>query len=105
VEAAGRTWCPVCHAFHSPIETKQDAEGYLSRLAEFPKYWMTRTAGFPRARVQREVMRFCESIGQACSYKIGHLAWQRAQEKALKALGPEFDLKRFHEVLKEGAMP
>ncbi|RIX29247.1 DUF885 family protein [Sphingomonas edaphi] len=66
---------------------------------------MTRTTGFPRARVQREVQRFCESIGQACSYKIGHLAWQLAREKAQKALGPEFDLKRFHEVLKDGAMP
>ena len=43
--------------------------------------------------------------GQACSYKIGHLAWLRAREKAQAALGDRFDLRQFHEVLQEGAMP
>jgi uncharacterized protein (DUF885 family) len=67
--------------------------------------YMTRTTGFPRARVQREVERYCISIGQACSYKVGHLAWLRAREKAKAILGPKFDIKQFHEVLKDGSMP
>ena len=67
--------------------------------------YMTRTTGFARPRVQREVERYCVSIGQACSYKIGHLAWLRARENARKTLGDRFDLKQFHEVLKDGAMP
>ena len=44
-------------------------------------------------------------IRQACSYKIGHIAWTRAREEEKTALGSKFDLKQFHEVLKDGAMP
>ena len=43
--------------------------------------------------------------GQACSYKIGHIAWARARAKAKAALGAKFDLRDFHEILMEGAMP
>ena len=67
--------------------------------------YMVATTGFARPRSQREVERYCTQIGQACSYKIGHIAWTRARENAQKALGAKFDLKRFHEILKEGAMP
>ena len=44
-------------------------------------------------------------MGQACSYKVGHMAWARARADAEKTLGAKFDLKQFHEVLKDGAMP
>jgi uncharacterized protein (DUF885 family) len=67
--------------------------------------YMVATTGFARPRAQREIERYCVSIGQACSYKIGHIAWTRARAKAQALLGPKFDLKQFHEVLKEGAMP
>ena len=67
--------------------------------------YMVATTGFARPRSQREVERYCTQIGQACSYKVGHMAWTRAREDAQKTLGAKFDLKRFHEVLKEGAMP
>ena len=66
---------------------------------------MVATTGFARGRVQREIERYCASPGQACSYKIGHIAWLRAREKAQKALGANFDLRDFHEILREGAMP
>ena len=66
---------------------------------------MIATTGFARGRVQREIERYCASPGQACSYKIGHLAWMRARDEAQKSLGPKFDLRQFHEVLREGAMP
>ena len=66
---------------------------------------MVQTTGITRTRLEREVNRYCVSIGQACSYKIGHLAWTRARAEAEKALGPKFDVRQFHEVLKEGAMP
>jgi uncharacterized protein (DUF885 family) len=67
--------------------------------------YMVQTTGFARPRSQREVERYCTQMGQACSYKIGHIAWTRARAKAQAALGAKFDLKDFHEVLKEGAMP
>ena len=66
---------------------------------------MIKTTGFAQGRVQREIERYCASPGQACSYKIGHLAWLRAREEAQKTLGARFDLRQFHEVLREGAMP
>lgn len=67
--------------------------------------YMIGTTGFARGRVQREIERYCASIGQACSYKIGHITWTRARAEAQKTLGPKFDVKQFHEVLREGAMP
>jgi uncharacterized protein (DUF885 family) len=67
--------------------------------------YMVNTTGYARPRSQREIERYCTMIGQACSYKVGHTALIRAREEAKKTLGPKFDLKRFHEVLREGAMP
>ncbi len=67
--------------------------------------YMVATTGFTRPRTLREVERYCTSIGQACSYKMGHIAWLRAREKAQKTLGDKFDIKQFHEVLLDGAMP
>jgi uncharacterized protein (DUF885 family) len=67
--------------------------------------YMVETTGFAQPRCQREVERYCTQIGQACSYKLGHIAWTRARENAQKKLGAQFDIKQFHEILKEGAMP
>ena len=67
--------------------------------------YMVDTTGFAKARSQREVERYCTQMGQACSYKIGHLAWERARDKSKAALGAKFDLRKFHDVLKDGAMP
>ncbi len=67
--------------------------------------YMVTTTGFARPRSQREVERYCTQIGQACSYKVGHMAWTRARAASQAALGAKFDIKAFHEVLKDGAMP
>jgi uncharacterized protein (DUF885 family) len=67
--------------------------------------YMVKTTGYARARSQREIERYCTMIGQACSYKVGHTAWMRARDEAKKRLGAKFDIKQFHEVLREGAMP
>ena len=67
--------------------------------------YMVATTGFARPRSQREVERYCTQIGQACSYKIGHIAWNRARTEAQRTLCARFDLKQFHEVLKDGALP
>jgi uncharacterized protein (DUF885 family) len=67
--------------------------------------YMVQTVGFARPRSQREVERYCTQPGQACSYKVGHAAWQRARATAQKIRGEKFDLKQFHEVLHAGAVP
>ena len=67
--------------------------------------YMVATTGFARPRSQREIERYCTQMGQACSYKVGHIAWTRARADAQRALGERFDIKQFHDVLLEGAMP
>jgi uncharacterized protein (DUF885 family) len=79
---------------HSKRWSREQATDYLAS-----------TTGYARARSQREIERYCTMMGQACSYKVGHTAWIRARAEAQKALGAKFDLKQFHEVLREGAMP
>ena len=63
------------------------------------------TVGFARPRSQREIERYCTMPGQACSYKLGHISWLRARDTAKKILGDKFDVKQFHEVLRDGAVP
>ena len=79
---------------HSKRWTREQATDY-----------MVRTTGFARPRSQREVERYCTQAGQACSYKVGHIAWLRARDNAKKILGAKFDIKRFHDVLLDGAVP
>ncbi len=45
----------------------------------------------------REVERYCVTVGQACSYKLGHTVWTKARERAKTALGARYDIKDFHE--------
>jgi uncharacterized protein (DUF885 family) len=67
--------------------------------------YLVRTTGFAQPRSQREVERYCTQMGQACSYKVGHMTWARLRDEAQRTQGAKFDLKQFHEVLKDGAMP
>jgi uncharacterized protein (DUF885 family) len=102
IERAGYLQSFLFRATRLVVDTGLNSKGWSREKAVD---YMTATTGFPKPRVQREVERYCASIGQACSYKIGHLAWLRAREKAKAMLGAKFDIKEFHEVLKDGAMP
>jgi uncharacterized protein (DUF885 family) len=102
LEKAGYLQSFLFRASRLVVDTGLNAKGWSRQKAVDT---MVATTGFPRPRVQREVERYCCSIGQACSYKIGHLAWLRARDRAKAILGPKFDIREFHEVLKDGAMP
>ncbi len=53
-----------------------------------------------------EIERYCVWPGQACSYMIGKLTLLRVRDKARKALGRRFDIRKFHDaVLLAGVMP
>jgi uncharacterized protein (DUF885 family) len=108
------------HAYATPLERAGYLQSFLFRAARLAvdtgihtRKWsreqatdyLVRTTGFARPRSQREVERYCTQAGQACSYKVGHMAWTAARARAEKALGPRFDIKQFHEILKDGAMP
>ncbi|MFL6846018.1 MAG: DUF885 domain-containing protein [Allosphingosinicella sp.] len=108
------------HAYKSPLERAGYLQSFLFRAArlvvdtglhsqkwsrEKATDYLVETTGFARPRSQREVERYCTQAGQACSYKVGHMAWTRARVQAQRTLGRRFDLKQFHEILKDGAMP
>jgi uncharacterized protein (DUF885 family) len=106
--------------YRTPLERAGFLQSYLFRAARLvvdtglhSKRWdrqkatdyMVETTGFARPRTQREIERYCTQPGQACSYKVGHGVWARLREEAERAQGKRFDVKQFHEVLREGAMP
>ncbi|MCX6038866.1 MAG: DUF885 domain-containing protein [Chloroflexi bacterium] len=59
-----------------------------------------------RETVVSEIERYIVMPGQACAYKIGEIKMVELRDKARKALGDKFDLRKFHDVvLKNGSMP
>jgi uncharacterized protein (DUF885 family) len=107
-------------AYRNPLEKAGYLQSFLFRAArlvvdtgihadkwtrEQATDYLVATTGFARPRSQREVERYCTQAGQACSYKVGHMAWTAARARAQKALGAKFDLKEFHMVLRDGVMP
>ena len=102
IERAGYLQSFLFRSSRLVVDTGLNARGWSRKQAVD---YMVGATGITPTRIEREINRYCVSIGQACSYKIGHLAWTRARAEAEKALGSKFDLRRFHEVLKEGAMP
>lgn len=60
----------------------------------------------PEGAVRSEVQRYFANPGQATAYKIGMLNFQQARANAEAALGDDFDIREFHDVvLGAGAVP
>ncbi len=75
--------------------TRQQAVDYLA----------SRTALSTR-EVNTEVDRYISWPGQALAYKLGELTIRRVRAKAETALGPKFDIRKFHDVvLSLGSVP
>ena len=69
------------------------------------EYMMSKT-GMTEAEVTREIERYIVWPGQATAYKTGQLAILDMRAKAETALGAEFNLRNFNEmILENGAMP
>jgi uncharacterized protein (DUF885 family) len=59
------------------------------------------------AEIETETLRYsCDLPAQALAYKMGSRKLWELRDKAQKALGPRFDIRRYHDaVLGSGAMP
>jgi uncharacterized protein (DUF885 family) len=56
--------------------------------------------------IQTETDRYISWPAQALSYKLGQLKFRELRERAQKALGPKFDIRKFHdEMLDGGGLP
>ncbi len=66
--------------------------------------YMIDECGEPPESAEKEIDRYCVSIGQACSYKLGQTVIARLRAEA--EARPGFDLKAFHDrVLLNGSVP
>jgi uncharacterized protein (DUF885 family) len=72
---------------------------------EAVKYFVD-NIGDQEATAITEIERYCVWPGQACSYMVGKITWLSARERAKKALGRKFDIRRFHDAgLLAGGVP
>jgi uncharacterized protein (DUF885 family) len=56
--------------------------------------------------INTEVDRYIAWPAQALSYKLGQLKFRELRERAKKELGPQFDIRSFHdEMLNGGVLP
>ena len=85
------------------IDTGLHSQGWTREQAI--KYYVDQL-GDQEASATTEVERYCVWPGQACSYMLGKLDWLKQRERAKQALGPRFDIRKFHDAgLLSGAMP
>ena len=68
--------------------------------------FMLERTGQSRIFIESEVDRYTSTPGQALAYMIGQMKIIELRERARAALGPRFDIRRFHiAVLDNGPMP
>tara|TARA_R110001592_G_scaffold111255_3_gene308154 strand:- start:2396 stop:4249 length:1854 start_codon:yes stop_codon:yes gene_type:complete len=96
---AGEIWRAVRLVVDTGIHTKRWSE---DRAVQ---YFLDNTP-IPEGAVRSEVQRYFAGPGQATAYKIGMMNFQQARANAEEALGDDFDIRAFHDiVLGAGALP
>lgn len=99
----GRLSAEMWRACRLVIDTGIHSKGWTREQAI--DYLASNTA-LSLKNVQVEVDRYIAWPGQALAYKMGELAIVEMRAKAEKALGPNFDIREFHDVvLDEGGLP
>jgi len=99
----GRLSYEMWRACRLVVDTGMHSKGWTK--AQAIKF-MTENSALSAANIEEEVNRYISWPGQALGYKIGEIKIRELRVKAEAALGPKFDLRRFHDaVLGQGAVP
>jgi len=99
----GRLSYEMWRACRLVVDTGIHAKGWSKQQAVD---FMTENTALSAANIDAEVNRYISWPGQALGYKIGELRIRALREKAEQALGAEFRLPAFHDVvLGEGPVP
>jgi len=99
----GRLQSEIFRAVRLVVDTGMHAKKWSRE--EAIDYMLANT-GMTEDEVTREIERYVVWPGQATAYKTGQIAILRMRERAEQALGENFDLREFHELmLMNGAMP
>jgi uncharacterized protein (DUF885 family) len=85
------------------VDTGIHAKGWQRQQAiDF----MVERTGVDRGFVESEIDRYTSEPAQALAYMIGKLKFDELRDRARKALGAKFDIRKFHNaVLDHGALP
>jgi uncharacterized protein (DUF885 family) len=99
----GRLSSELFRAVRLVVDTGIHAKGWTrDQVVEF----MRKTIALDEPSIQSETDRYIALPGQALSYKLGQLKFRELRDRAQKALGAKFDIRRFHdEMLSGGALP
>lgn len=99
----GRLSYEMWRACRLVVDTGLHAQGWTKDRAVA---FMKDNTALTDANIDAEVNRYISSPGQALGYKLGELKIKALRKKAETALGPKFDVRRFHDaVLGQGALP
>ena len=99
----GRLTAEMWRAIRLVVDTGLHAKSWTQQQAE--QFFFDNSA-IPEGAVRSEVRRYLTTPGQATSYKIGMLKIVELRKHAEEALGEQFDIRSFHDVvLGGGALP
>ena len=99
----GRLSSELFRAVRLVVDTGIHAKGWSrDQVVEF----MRKSGAVDEPTIQSETDRYIAWPAQALSYKLGQLKFRELRERARKELGPQFDLRKFHdEMLDGGTLP
>ncbi|MFM6854377.1 MAG: DUF885 domain-containing protein, partial [Sphingopyxis sp.] len=99
----GRLSYEMWRACRLVVDTGIHARGWSKAQAIA---YMRDNSALSDANIEAEVNRYISWPGQALGYKIGELRIRALRERAENALGPQFDLRAFHDIiLGQGPVP
>ena len=99
----GRLSSELFRAVRLVVDTGIHSKGWTrDQVVEF----MRKSGAVDEPTIQSETDRYIAWPAQALSYKLGQLKFRELRDRAQKALGPKFDIKKFHdEMLDGGTLP